>query len=76
MPVSDLHHQVTSIAFGAAAEHRFALSGGNALIAHKIISELTQDVVMQSVKLSTRGLSPSSVVEWSRRRGHSPLAPH
>ena len=44
MPVSDLHRQVASIALGAATEHGFALGGGNALIAHELISLPTQDV--------------------------------
>jgi microcompartment protein CcmL/EutN len=43
MPVSDLHRQVAAVALAAAAEHGFAL-GGNALLAHGIISRPTQDV--------------------------------
>jgi len=34
MPVSELHRQVAAVALGAAAEHGFALGGGNALLAH------------------------------------------
>ncbi len=44
MPVSELHRQVTTIALRAAAEHGFALGGGNALLAHGITSRPTQDV--------------------------------
>jgi hypothetical protein len=44
MPVSDLHHRVAAVALAAAAGHGFALGGGNALLAHKVISRLTQDV--------------------------------
>jgi len=44
MPVSELHAQVAAIALGAAAEHGFALGGGNALLAHGVISRPTQDV--------------------------------
>jgi Nucleotidyl transferase AbiEii toxin, Type IV TA system len=44
MPLSDLHRQVAAIALGAAGEHGFALGGGNALLAHGIISRPTQDV--------------------------------
>src|SRR5258708_35084090 len=44
MPVSELHREVAAIALRAAAPHRFALGGGNALIAHGIIERPTQDV--------------------------------
>jgi Nucleotidyl transferase AbiEii toxin, Type IV TA system len=44
MPVSDLHARVASVALAAAAEHGFALGGGNALLAHGVISRPTQDV--------------------------------
>jgi hypothetical protein len=44
MPVSELHAQVATIALGAAAGHGFALGGGNALIAHGIITRRTEDV--------------------------------
>lgn len=44
MPVSDLHRQVASAALAAAAGHGFALAGGNALLAHGIITRPTQDV--------------------------------
>jgi Nucleotidyl transferase AbiEii toxin, Type IV TA system len=44
MPLDALHREVASIALGAAAEHGFALGGGNALIAHGIIDRPTDDV--------------------------------
>jgi Nucleotidyl transferase AbiEii toxin, Type IV TA system len=44
MPVSDLHRQVVAVALAAAAEHGFALGGGNALLARGVISRPTQDV--------------------------------
>jgi hypothetical protein len=44
MPVSDLHRQVTAVALAAAAEHGFALGGGNALLAHGVLSRPSQDV--------------------------------
>jgi Nucleotidyl transferase AbiEii toxin, Type IV TA system len=44
MAVSELHHQVAAVALAAAAGHGFALGGGNALLAHGIISRPTQDV--------------------------------
>jgi hypothetical protein len=43
MPVSDLHRRVASVAL-AAAGHGFALGGGNALLAHGVITRPTQDV--------------------------------
>jgi hypothetical protein len=44
MPVSDLHRRVAAVALAAAAEHGFALGGGNALLAHGVISRPIQDV--------------------------------
>jgi Nucleotidyl transferase AbiEii toxin, Type IV TA system len=44
MPVNDLHRRVAAIALAAAAGHGFALGGGNALLAHGVISRPTQDV--------------------------------
>ena len=42
MPVSGLHRQIAALALAAAGEHGFAL-GGNALLAHGVISRPTQD---------------------------------
>ena len=44
MPVSELHAKVASVALAAAAPHGFALGGGNALLAHGIITRPTQDL--------------------------------
>jgi hypothetical protein len=44
MPVIDLHRRVAAVALAAAAQHGFALGGGNALLAHGVISRPTQDV--------------------------------
>jgi Nucleotidyl transferase AbiEii toxin, Type IV TA system len=44
MPVSDLHARVASVALTAAAKHGFAVGGGNALLAHGVISRPTQDI--------------------------------
>jgi hypothetical protein len=44
MPVSELHHRAASVALGAATAHGFALGGGNALLAHGVITRSTQDV--------------------------------
>lgn len=44
MPVSDLHREIAAIALRAAAEHGFALAGGNALLAHEFVVRETEDV--------------------------------
>jgi Nucleotidyl transferase AbiEii toxin, Type IV TA system len=44
MPLTRLHQQVAEIALRAAAAQGFALGGGNALIAHGMITRPTQDV--------------------------------
>lgn len=44
MPLTALHHEVAAVALRAAAQHGFALGGGNALIAHGITNRPTQDV--------------------------------
>jgi Nucleotidyl transferase AbiEii toxin, Type IV TA system len=44
MPIDELHERVASVALQAAAEHGFALGGGNALIAHGVTARPTQDV--------------------------------
>ena len=44
MPVSELHREVAGIALRAAAPYGFALAGGNALMAHGLISRMTLDV--------------------------------
>jgi hypothetical protein len=60
MAVSDLHHQVASIALAAAARFGFALGGGNALLAHGLTTRPTQDVDLftdqdQGVEAARRG---------------------
>ncbi|MDR2988396.1 MAG: DUF4160 domain-containing protein [Nocardiopsaceae bacterium] len=44
MPLGELHKQVASIALHAAAGHRLALGGSNALIAHGLIQRPTLDL--------------------------------
>lgn len=44
MAIDHLHRQVARIALRAAAEHGFALAGGNALLAHEVGDRPTQDV--------------------------------
>jgi len=52
----------------AAGRHGFALGGGNALIAHGIISRPTEDVVMWPVKLSRQELSQTETRSSTDRR--------
>ena len=44
MPLSELHRRVATVALRAARRYGFALGGGNALIAHGLITRPTQDV--------------------------------
>jgi predicted nucleotidyltransferase component of viral defense system len=44
MPINELHRRVATVALRVATRHGFALGGGNALIAHGLITRPTQDV--------------------------------
>jgi Nucleotidyl transferase AbiEii toxin, Type IV TA system len=44
MPLSELHRRVATVALRVATRYGFALGGGNALIAHGLISRPTMDV--------------------------------
>ena len=44
MPIDTLQREVAAIALRTAAQHGFALAGGNALIAHGLIDRPTDDV--------------------------------
>jgi hypothetical protein len=44
MPINELHRRVATVALRAATRYGFALGGGNALIAHGLITRPTQDV--------------------------------
>jgi hypothetical protein len=44
MPINELHRRVASVALRVATRYGFALGGGNALIAHGLITRPTQDV--------------------------------
>jgi hypothetical protein len=44
MALDHLHRQVAQVALRAAAEHGFALAGGNALLAHQVGNRPTRDV--------------------------------
>ena len=55
MPVSELHRRVAAVALSAAAGHGFALGGGNALLAHGVITRPTQDVDLFTDQERRRG---------------------
>src|SRR6266849_2035879 len=44
MPLNELHRRVATVALRVANRYGFALGGGNALIAHGLITRPTQDV--------------------------------
>jgi hypothetical protein len=44
MPINELHRRVATVALRVATRYGFALGGGNALIAHGLITRPTQDV--------------------------------
>jgi hypothetical protein len=44
MPLDELHRRVATVALRVATRYGFALGGGNALIAHGLITRPTQDV--------------------------------
>jgi hypothetical protein len=44
MPLTELHRRVATVALRVATRYGFALGGGNALIAHGLITRPTQDV--------------------------------
>ena len=44
MPLNELHRRVATVALRVATRYGFALGGGNALIAHGLITRPTQDV--------------------------------
>jgi hypothetical protein len=58
MALSELHGHVAKVALAAAAGHGFAPGGGNALLAHGIISRRWRQVL-----LCTR--RPSRELTWS-----------
>ncbi|HEY1915069.1 MAG TPA: nucleotidyl transferase AbiEii/AbiGii toxin family protein [Streptosporangiaceae bacterium] len=71
MPVSKLHAQVAAIALGAAARHGFALGGGNALLAHEIISRPTSDVDLFTDEQSGVAAAADAVESALRTAGFS-----
>jgi hypothetical protein len=73
MPVSDLHRRVAAVALAAAAEHGFALGGGNALLAHGIISRPTQDVDLFTDQEHGVQAAADAVQAALRRAGFEPV---
>jgi len=69
MPVSDLHRRVAAVALAAAAGHGFALGGGNALLAHGVISRPTQDVDLFTDQEHGVQAAADAVQEALRRAG-------
>ncbi|MGH3847290.1 MAG: nucleotidyl transferase AbiEii/AbiGii toxin family protein [Pseudonocardiaceae bacterium] len=69
MPLRELHRQVAAIALRAAARHGFALGGGNALIAHGVISRPTQDVDLVTNREAGVGAATGPVEAALRREG-------
>jgi hypothetical protein len=70
MPLDELHQEVTAIALGAAAGHGFALGGGNALIAHGIISRPTEDVDLFTNEEHGVEAAAAAVQDALRRAGY------
>jgi Nucleotidyl transferase AbiEii toxin, Type IV TA system len=61
MPLNELHRRVTTVALRAAARFGFALGGGNALIAHGLITRPTQDVDLFTNEETGVGAAADSV---------------
>jgi len=69
MPLREPHRQVAAIALRAAARHGFALGGGNALIAHGVISRPTQDVDLVTNRETGVAAAAGPVEAALRREG-------
>jgi hypothetical protein len=69
MPLRELHRRVAAIALRAAARYGFALGGGNALIAHGVISRPTQDVDLVTNRESGVATAAGPVEAALRREG-------
>jgi hypothetical protein len=61
MPLTDLHRRVATVALRVATRYGFALGGGNALIAHGLISRPTQDVDLFTNEEAGVGAAAASV---------------
>jgi Nucleotidyl transferase AbiEii toxin, Type IV TA system len=71
MAIASLHRDVAAIALSASASHGFALAGGNALIAHGLISRLTQDIDLFSDVESAVAAAADGVVNALRDAGYT-----
>lgn len=61
MPLAELHRRVATVALRVAIRYGFALGGGNALIAHGLISRPTQDVDLFTNEETGVGAAAGSV---------------
>lgn len=69
MPLSELHREVAVIALRAAAPYGFALAGGNALMAHGLISRMTLDVDLFSNQETGVAAAAGAVEDALREAG-------
>jgi hypothetical protein len=69
VPLNDLHHRVATVALRVATRYGFALGGGNALIAHGLISRPTQDVDLFTNDEGGVGAAADSVQAALRQAG-------
>jgi hypothetical protein len=61
MPLNELHRRVATVALRVATRYGFALGGGNALIAHGLITRPTQDVDLFTNEETGVGAAAESV---------------
>jgi hypothetical protein len=61
MPLTELHRRVATVALRVATRYGFALGGGNALIAHGLITRPTQDVDLFTNEETGVGAAAGSV---------------
>ncbi|HEY0934905.1 MAG TPA: nucleotidyl transferase AbiEii/AbiGii toxin family protein [Trebonia sp.] len=69
MPLNELHRRVATVALRVAQRYGFALGGGNALIAHGLISRPTQDVDLFTNDQAGVGAAAGSVQAALRAAG-------
>jgi len=69
MGVDLFQAEVARVALVAAADHGFALAGGNALVAHGLVDRPTQDVDLFSPEPGAPGAILDSVRQASPRAG-------
>jgi hypothetical protein len=69
MPLDELHRRVATVALRVANRYGFALGGGNALIAHGLITRPTQDVDLFTNEETGVGAAAGSVEAALRNAG-------